>query len=207
MINIYEMKNAFVVFALFFAQVASAQHLVHEIEKDDFTGETIIRIQDQREKGAYDHLAAQSHLFRDFLNWRVQLKSINKQGDDRTIAIILWAPNDDTYGGLNDADILFKFIDGSTLKTEVAHYGFDVDSITILDTEQPIYTLKCVIMLAPAAFIDDGIDESGTLLNALSTKKLETVRMYFGEGYVNFEVHDTALFNKLLTRLYALAPY
>ena len=121
MINIYEMKNAIVVLAMFFVQVASAQHIVHEIEKDDFTGETIIRIQDQREEGAYDRLVAQSHLFSDFLNWRIQLKSITKQVDDRTIAIVLWSPNDDTYGGLYDADIIFKFIDGSTLKTKVGH--------------------------------------------------------------------------------------
>jgi len=199
------MKNAIVVFALFFVQVVNAQHIVHEIEKDDFTGETIIRIQDQREEDAYDDWAAQSHLFSNFLNWRVQLKSTAKEGGDRTIAIILWAPNDDTYGGLDNADIIFKFIDGSTVKTKVGHYDFDADSGTILDTNLPIYTLRCVIMLAPIAFVDDSIDESGTLLKALSHKKLEAVRMYFGEGYINFEVPDTAIFIKLLARHNALA--
>ncbi|MCB9275119.1 MAG: hypothetical protein H6564_13840 [Lewinellaceae bacterium] len=203
----YDMKKAFVVFALFFAQIASAQHIVYEIEKDDFTGETIILIQDQRKEGAYDQLAAQSHLFSDFLNWRVQLKSIAKQGDDRTIAIIFWAPNDDTYGGLYDADVIFKFIDGSTVKTKVGHYDFDAKPLTILDPNYTIYTLRCLIVLAPLAFVEDGIDKSGTLLNALSSKNLEAVRMYFGEGYVNFEVPDTAIFKKLLARLNALAPY
>lgn len=96
MINTEEMKNVLVAFILLFAQAAGAQHIVHEVEKDDFTGETIIRIQDQREEGLYDRLIGQSHLFSDFLNWRVQLKSIAKQGDDRLIAIVLWSPNDDT---------------------------------------------------------------------------------------------------------------
>lgn len=56
------------------------------------------------------------------------------------------------------------------------------------------------------AIVGDSIDKNGTLLHALSTKKLEAVRMYFGGGYVNFEVHDTAIFNKLLARLNALVP-
>lgn len=198
------MRKAFAVFALFFAQIASAQHIVHEIEKDDFTGETIIRIQDQWEEGTYDPKGTQSHLFSEFLNWRIQLRSIAKQGDDLKIAIFLWSPNDETYGGLYDADIIFKFIDGSTIRTKVGHYEFDTDSISILGINKPIYTLWCVILLAPAAFVDDRIDASGILLNALSTKKLEAVRMYFGEGYVNFEVPDKAIFNKLLARLNAL---
>ena len=153
------MKDVFVVFVLLFAQAASAQHIVHEIEKDDFTGETTIRIQDQREEGPYDRLIGQSHLFSELLNWRVQLKSIAKKGSDRSIAIVLWSPNDDTYGGLYDADIIFKFIDGSTIKTKVGHYDFDTDSINMLGEQQPIYTLWCAIMLAPAAYVDDTIDK------------------------------------------------
>lgn len=89
----------------------------------------------------------------------------------------------------------------------MGHYDFDTDAINILGETQPIYTLWCTIMLSPAAYVDDAIDKSGTLLHALSTKKLEAVRMYFREGYVNFEVPDAAIFNKLLARLHTLAPY
>ena len=95
------------------------------------------------------------------------------------------------------------------IKTKAPNGGADFDAkpLTILDPNYTIYTLRCLIVLAPLAFVEDGIDKSGTLLNALSSKNLEAVRMYFGEGYVNFEVPDTAIFKKLLARLNALAPY
>lgn len=53
--------------------------------------------------------------------------------------------------------------------TKVGHYDFDAESVPIIDT---IYTLRCIIVLAPLAFVDDGIDKSGTLLN-LSLEQIE----------------------------------
>jgi len=202
--NTSEMKHILTLSVLLLTQCANAQHIVHSIEEDDFTGETRTYVQDQQHDGAYDQLDGTLHLISDFLHWRIELRSIEKQGEESLLAIILWSPNDDTYGGLNDADIIFKFVDGSTMKTRVAHYEVDERLVTILGSKDRIYHLRCVIMLAPVAIVDGDIDESGALLNALSTKKLEAVRMYFGDGYVNFEVPDTTLFKRLLARLNAL---
>lgn len=200
------MKNSLVVFILFLAQLTNAQHIIHEIEYDEYTQETFISIQDQQNKGAYDQKAGTSHLFSDFLHWRIEINSIDKKGDDRIIALVFLSPNDDTYGGLHDADIIFKFTDGSTVKTKVAGYNYEEDSITILGEDYPVYTLTCVLMLSPDAYIDNEIDKSGILLKALSTKKVDGVRMYFGEGYVNFEVRDKTIFKRLLARLNTLTP-
>lgn len=111
------MKNFILLVSLFFAGATSAQYLVHRVDYDEYTQETSISIQDQQNKGTYDQKAGTSHLFSDFLNWRIEINSIDKEGDDRIIALVFWSPNDDTYGGLNNADIIFKFTDGSTIKT------------------------------------------------------------------------------------------
>ncbi len=201
------MKTTLLLFTLFLTGAIDAQHLAHEIEYDEYTQETFISVQDQREKGPYDQKAGTSHLFSDFLNWRIEINSIVKEGEDQIIALVFWSPNDDTYGGLHNADIIFKFTDDSTIETKVSGYEYEEDSIEVLGEDYPVYTLTCVIMLSPGAFIEGEVDENGTLLKALSTKKVDGVRFYFGDGYVNFEVPDTMVFKRLLARLNTLAPY
>lgn len=190
------MRNVFFVFAMLFTLSAFGQNVVHTMEKDDFTGNTIIRLQSQK-KGDYKYGAGTAHFGGDL---SPKLVFIQTAGEDNATYLYLNGKLHDSYGGAHRSKAIFKFADGTIVSTVVADSDYEYK----YSKYGAKYSHEIVFSLSTMFTPDAEVAPDNILLENLKGNNLEAVRIYFREGYMDFTLDDQAIIGRMLGELKAI---